>query len=125
MDVESDAETIALRDPEYARLFRAVSEARQNGARIRTPKIVKSAEPVYPKSMQKQWKEAVLHFAIIVDKTGKVRSVHYVPHPNLEADFEFVNAGEIALFQWTFEPARIADEIVEYPLIAPITFALR
>ena len=123
-DVLAAIQQIALRDPEFAAVTKAREQAIGAGVPTAAPRLIKSVAPVYPFKKRVQWREAYMHFVLIVDKTGKVRSLKYVPYPEIVVDPEFIAAGERAVWMWEFTPAMIAGKPCEAAITLPMVFDL-
>lgn len=115
----------AREDAEYERVYAARIKDLLDKKTVNHPKIKKNVGPVYPLEMRKEWREALLYFALIVTPDGRISSLRYLPLPGLETSETFVQLAKSALEKWEFEPGDIDGVSSEFAFIVPVRFSLK
>ena len=79
--------------------------------------------PAYPRELQRHAVGGELVYAVRLDATGKPQDVELVHPLKLDRTYKLLDAASRAsLAQSTFEPTKVADEIVDCRQLIPISF---
>lgn len=90
------------------------------GGDVKAPRVIRRVEPVYPDEAREAGISGVVILEVIIDKTGRLRSVEVLKGLRSGIDQAAVNAVK----QWTFEPATLNGEPVDVFFNLSLNFRL-
>ncbi|MEG3049052.1 MAG: energy transducer TonB [Thermomonas sp.] len=119
------AEALPVTSGGFALRIKEVSYPTVTIGRDGMHKGISRMPPVYPKELQRQAVGGILVYAMRIDSSGKPRDVELVHPLKLNRVYKLLDAASRnALAQWTFEPTKVAGEVVDCRPMIPMRFSI-